>query len=729
MTKQPTRLTPWLLIVIATIITAKQAVPKVNIDETAKISFVKLGRAFPSQGFATLRIELRIDEIESPIKAVEEQLEAAIKRIKKGPAREQTQSLIWTLTFLQSKAARALSTIHRFTEMAERSDEEQVEWQETIQESADDEKSAVGGRAKREPFTIAFLSIISLISVSSLGTSLYALLGSSSNSDEIVQKMQEDETAHNTNADAIQTLNDFVKITEIELRELRGVDIYGFIKTMFALERMAEVVETVEKVYSGVLAGHFPLALVSHKGMAKTMTKLRAATKKKGYRVLLSNPNELHMCKTSFLATKQGIIVTVLVPIVAKAEHLFVFKTRNWPIQTPAGDWIQMNLGQEEILIVDQHRKRFRTTSLAELNSCLHIRDTFVCELANTLRKNKPAPNTDPELCLISMFSKDFKGIKRHCRVQKVDPTPMMVQTAERSFMVRTINKEKVEIFCENGDSATIDETELSHFTMKPGCTAETSTHIGKAVTEAGHFKKGEVTLTWSPSEDFNVGWEAITISTIIPGKNGSLHMNTFDPITPERVEIIADMIAHWDPLQVFKEVGKMMLFGAGVIAISGLAYYAWKAVQRGSQHKSAIQFLTTRDIQQSALLTDVETGLRKEQALITEKMDGFINHYDQTSESPYLELQNEVDELRHAPHAPLQPRRTPTRPQAPRAPPSYCSTRERKEEIFEDPDKDLQWEDADPLYLRPISNRRTTSTRRSVRSLSSLRGTQTRRR
>jgi hypothetical protein len=578
-----------------------------SINDDNNIVFNYIGQAHPTQGYAYMRTNLDLESFLTPITTMCEQLYSAYVAVDNRAKSEDNyyKDLVelrqtidhvhtdcneyrWELITLGAITKREELVKERLAKHLRPHQHNFKRRRRTADESRTEENKT---RQKRD---FGVTAIITAIVASILGSLSYWAIDKlvTGKGNAIVQPIMEAEEALNHQGAILNRLHEMTEQLSTETQEIRWNNVRSLnqARMQYIMTSTGRVVDKIKGVYDAAIDGRLSTELIRFEGVSSSLERLRKRVEFRGYRLLTTAPMELHQCLTTFNANETFLELITMVPVVTDESLLYIYEFVQWPLRMPDGSWWEINVGSDTLILTNHERSLFRTMSKADLHECRRFRDSYVCEMANVLRKTGTNDH-DRTFCLMDLLREDYEGIKLNCRIGEVEETGGMIQIAHNEFLVRNPDPHQGQIHCANSPLRAIPTGFHARFQMSPGCSAETNTHKAAVITESANDDDDDITYTWRAQEDTTAGWNLVSTIDFFKAENlSSPHhwkrTEQLEQIPFAHRVTLTKMDGHlswWDRFLITLGGGTLVLIVVGAV----VAYFK---IRRTNQHMTGIQ-------------------------------------------------------------------------------------------------------------------------------------------
>ena len=229
----------------------------------------------------------------------------------------------------------------------------------------------------------------------------------------------------------------------------------------------------------------------------------------------MTAPIELHQCPTTIATNTTGMILLTEVPIIAKErEPMQVYQLQTAPMKI-GNEWVTVNPGPEDVIIVNHDRSRFRTLSRAELSTCKAFGTAFLCDHQNVVTKAQI--NMDaPQFCLLALLKEDYENIRTACKANLTPARNHMEQLNSNEFLSTSVTRTQVHIKCPGRALRAVPRRHIARFKMEAGCTAETPTHEARVITDGGVNFLEDFAFLWQSRADIEDQMDLIKDANVL---------------------------------------------------------------------------------------------------------------------------------------------------------------------------------------------------------------------
>ena len=241
---------------------------------------------------------------------------------------------------------------------------------------------------KRQILTAIMVGVVTSL-VSSFSThELYALSQHDnsedtleSNQDHIVQCLQDHETRLSREEHHVRNLeNQLKKLNEVTVGIIKQSAVFAEASTSTTLARiLSEYIDRIPRGLYQLNVNKLDPSLITYTAAKKVMENITKIAAKKGYTLGINAPIDLFQVESNFLANGQDIFIFTSVPIVKNDDVIDLYRYQSAPLQLNNSSSHLIIKPEKDIIAVANDRSTFETFSLAQLNSCKRLHDTFYC--------------------------------------------------------------------------------------------------------------------------------------------------------------------------------------------------------------------------------------------------------------------------------------------------------------------------------------------------------------
>jgi hypothetical protein len=466
---------------------------------TNQIIFTEVGKAAPAQGFAYIKATINLNDYIQPLEEICRwshigwQYTQDQQRI--FPDNLETKNFERILGMNTATCYSELQTLQKFSAMAINDD--------ANQQNEDDHRQVHQPNTDTGSIwaSIPAATVQNLATVNEEGA-ITQILTSNSNLVDIHYSL-----AH--------TLATIISDTREEIAGWRTAARYtaNGIQSTTQITAVQRVVQKLKEIYGAALNQRLSHELFYLKDMRYALDELIKKVDNEGNTLLINTPMEILQCPAYFSANNQGITIVVEIPIISKTSELFAHEFHPWPLEFNSGQWYNLDLGDQVILITNHDRDIFRTMSRADWEDCYVFRQTRICRNANVLRTIDPAQTyTTPEYCLWHLFREHYQGIKQSCTLTQVHKRDVLLQLGQGRFIMRNVIPEQATVRCHNQGLNALPAAKTRRFNLPAGCTVQSATHEATVISSERPTKLNTATYqyrtreldigTWNVSRD-----------------------------------------------------------------------------------------------------------------------------------------------------------------------------------------------------------------------------------
>ncbi len=292
---------------------------------------------------------------------------------------------------------------------------------------------------------------------------------------EVVLAVDEHAYTLGTHSEALQSL--FKTTSSIPLLELK---FHMLEKSMMMNNAMDEADQMIDHLFMTsvfLLQGKiFPGAFKSTQMIAQ-LEVLKKKVGEQGYRLLITDLNELYQCTTSFMAKEGKIDIFIHIAVAIKEDIMTTYHYIPLPVIGASGYFQEFVTGNNQVIMVSESQKTWKVMTSDELLKCDKMGEVFMCRkgnVAKTFQYANIAPRN--EACLFHLEQQDFYKINSTCDLKIYNDPPSFVrQLDSNQFVIYSTRPLYIaDIKCGDGVTDDFEVKARTNLNLKPGCTART---------------------------------------------------------------------------------------------------------------------------------------------------------------------------------------------------------------------------------------------------------------
>lgn len=281
--------------------------------------------------------------------------------------------------------------------------------------------------------------------------------------------------------------NETAKLFAALKEEHLGQDFLDFTEAMdFALARETRIIRDLALMVQDLRHGIFNAALVDRKEVNQAYEEVRQKATKAGFHLLTGTAADLVQCKADFAVRGTTVQTVVRVPMAKDEDIVDVHEYVPIPIRLSGGDsiYVTVNLGAT-VFIGRTHGAQFRALTHDQLQDCSRVHGYLVCpEISAARLTAQLGDEKSDEACLWGLMTENFPVIKKACTFRLRPAIPMLITLGGNQFMGFGHEETLGQITCDDHRyNRNLQVDGRFAFALRPGCTANTGSHVATAMT------------------------------------------------------------------------------------------------------------------------------------------------------------------------------------------------------------------------------------------------------
>ena len=251
--------------------------------------------------------------------------------------------------------------------------------------------------------------------------------------------------------------------------------------TAVMVQEATRTATRLSQILQAILQHRASPHLFTAASLQSTLQTATKSAKAMGYKLLAKTAADVYQCEASFTTHERGITIFVHLPMAQKDDILSLFKHLPLPMRVSDGSMITV-FPAKDMIAIDPKGKEFRVLHSSELTACKHMGHQYICDNANVVLRSAAIdlkePNLDPDLCVFFLYKAAKAHIRQVCPVHIDYPRPNALQVSPSDFYMITTEEEVAETNCPGETQKMFIANGVVKVSLKPGCSAATSTHI-----------------------------------------------------------------------------------------------------------------------------------------------------------------------------------------------------------------------------------------------------------
>ena len=238
-------------------------------------------------------------------------------------------------------------------------------------------------------------------------------------------------------------------------------------------------------VYDAATKNKVSAKIIINSELTSVMNMAELTANKAHYRLRITRPEDILLCRTTFITTNKGFSVIIHVPVAPFSDMgtFTILRFIPTPILTSTGDVLFVR-PTKEFLALNEDTGHFKVMSSDDITDCDRMDGLLICPATTVVNKRISEQDqkhiTQQDLCIYYLHEMHERRASKACPMTISPAQEGMYPIGDNKVIFTTMDSHRSDITCANKEDRKhfAVSTVSDPITIEPGCQATTKTHI-----------------------------------------------------------------------------------------------------------------------------------------------------------------------------------------------------------------------------------------------------------